>query len=113
MIWVCTVCLGLNFERFIFLDCLVALSWQDGPDLCPKKMRSADDKSPLVNKEFRISLVRSEGVETCIIRAVEIPCPTCPNWSNFIQDKLKISTYLSLDRYKCIKLIQFYISYFD
>ena len=46
-------------------------------------------------------------------RAVEIPCPTCPTWSHFIQDKLKISIYLSLDKYKCIKLIQFCISYFD
>ena len=34
--------------------------------------------------------------------AVEIPCPTCPTWSHFIQDKLKISIYLSLDKYKCI-----------
>ena len=28
------------------------------------------------------------------------------------QDKLKISIYLSLDKYKCIKKIQFCISYF-
>ena len=41
---------------------------------------------------------------TCIIfanistRAVEIPCPTCPTWSHFVQDKLKISIYLSLDK---------------
>ena len=28
-------------------------------------------------------------------------CPTCPTWSHFIQDKLKIS----IDKYKCIKLI--------
>ena len=48
-----------------------------------------------------------------IARAVEIPCPTCPTWSHFIQDKLKISIYLSLDKYKCIKLIQFCIPYFD
>ena len=40
------------------------------------------------------------------IRAVEIPCLTCPTWSYFIQDKLKISIYLSLDKYKCIKLIK-------
>ena len=33
-------------------------------------------------------------------RAVEIPCPTCPTWSHFIQDKLKISIYLSLDKCK-------------
>ena len=47
-------------------------------------------------------------------RAVEIPCSTCPNWSYFIQDKLKILIYLSLDKYKiCIKLIKFCISYFD
>ena len=46
-------------------------------------------------------------------RAVEI-CPTCPTWSHFIQDKLKISVYLSFDKYKCInKLMQFCISYFD
>ena len=32
-------------------------------------------------------------------RAVEIPCPTCPTWSHFIQDKLKIFIYLSLDKY--------------
>ena len=31
---------------------------------------------------------------------------TCPTWSHFIQDKLKISIYLSLDKYKCIKLIK-------
>ena len=36
-----------------------------------------------------------------------------PNWSHFIQDKLKISIYVSLDKYKCIKLIQLCISYFD
>ena len=46
-------------------------------------------------------------------RAVEIPCPTCPTWSHFIQDKLKISIYLSLDKYKCIKLIKVRILYFD
>ena len=28
-------------------------------------------------------------------RALEIPCPTCPTWSHFIQDKLKISIYYS------------------
>ena len=32
-------------------------------------------------------------------RAVEIPCPTCPTRSHFIQDKSKISIYLSLDKY--------------
>ena len=35
-------------------------------------------------------------------RAVEIPCLTCLTWSHFIQDKLKISIYLSLDKNKCI-----------
>ena len=45
-------------------------------------------------------------------RAVEIPCLTCPTWSHFIQDKLKILIYLSLDKCKiCIKLIKFCISY--
>ena len=42
---------------------------------------------------------------------MEIPCLTCSTWSHFIQDKLKISIYLSLDKYKCIKLIKFCISY--
>ena len=38
-----------------------------------------------------------------MLRAVEIPCST---WSHFIQDKLKISIFLSLDKCKiCIKLI--------
>ena len=32
---------------------------------------------------------------------MEIPCPT---WPHFIQEKLKISIYLSLGKYKCIKL---------
>ena len=49
-----------------------------------------------------------------VIRAVEIPCLTCPTWTHFIQDKLKISIYLSLDKCKtCRKLIKFCISYFD
>ena len=39
-----------------------------------------------------------------VVRDAEIPCPT---WSHFIQDKLKISIYLSLDKCKiCIKLIK-------
>ena len=42
-------------------------------------------------------------------RAVEIPCPTCSTWSHFIQDKLKISIYLSLDKYKCISSILYFI----
>ena len=41
-----------------------------------------------------------------LVRAVEIPCQTCLTWSHFIQDKLKISIYMSLDKYKCIKWIQ-------
>ena len=46
-------------------------------------------------------------------RAVEIPCPTCPTWSHFTHDKLKISIYFSLDKCKiCIKLLKFCISYF-
>ena len=36
---------------------------------------------------------------------MEIPCPTCPTWSHFIQDKLKISICLSLDKFKCINTI--------
>ena len=44
-------------------------------------------------------------------RAVEIPNPTCPTWPHFIQDKLKISIYLSLDKckicYKVNKILYF------
>ena len=44
---------------------------------------------------------------------MEIPSPTCPTWSHFIQDKLKISIYLSLDRckicYKVNKILYFII----
>ena len=38
--------------------------------------------------------------------------PDLSDLSHFIQDKLKISIYLSLDKYKCIKLIKVCISYF-
>ena len=34
---------------------------------------------------------------------MEIPCLT---WSHLIQDKLKNSFYLSVDKYKCIKFIK-------
>ena len=37
-------------------------------------------------------------------RAVEISCLTCPTWAHFIQDKLEISTYSSLDKFKCKKV---------
>ena len=50
------------------------------------------------------------------IRVVEIPCPTCLTWSHFIQDKLKISIYLSLDKYKCnneILYIIFLVNYYE
>ena len=44
-------------------------------------------------------------------RAVEIPCPTCLTWSHFIQYKLKISIYMSLDKckicYKVNKILYF------
>ena len=48
-----------------------------------------------------------------ITRAVEIPCLTCPTWSHFIQDKFEIYFYLSLDKYKCIKLMKYLISYYE
>ena len=32
-------------------------------------------------------------------RGEEIPCQTCPTWSQFIQDKLEISVYWSMDKY--------------
>ena len=45
---------------------------------------------------------------------MEIPYPTCPTWSRFIQDKLKISIYLSLDKCKiCIKFINYLINYYE
>ena len=37
-----------------------------------------------------IAPLKKDG-QTLLTRAVEIPCPTCPTWSHFIQDKLKIS----------------------
>ena len=53
--------------------------------------------------------VEKASTSSLLTRAVEIPCPTCPTWSHFIQDKLEISSYLSWDKYKCIKLIHFCI----
>ena len=48
---------------------------------------------------WKLKLVTPENI-------MQIPCSTCPTWSHFIQDKLKISIYLSLDKCKiCIKLI--------
>ena len=42
---------------------------------------------------------------------MEILCPTCRTWSHFIQDKLKILIYLSLDKckicYKVNKILYF------
>ena len=66
--------------------------------------------------ETTLALLNYQKVQ--LIRAVEIPCPTCPTWSHFTLDKLKISIYLSLDKYKnCIKLINFVfhilINYYD
>ena len=45
-------------------------------------------------------------------RAVEIPSMTCPVWSHFRQNKIEISIYLSLDKYKYIVNTILY-SYFD
>ena len=36
---------------------------------------------------------------------MEIPCPACPTWSHFIQDKLEISIYFVLGQ--VFKFIQF------
>ena len=36
-------------------------------------------------------------ISQLLSRAVEIPWPTCPTWSHFIQDKLEISIYLPWD----------------
>ena len=55
------------------------------------------------------SAMKRETADSDLVsRAVEIPCPACPTWSHFIQDKLKISLYLSLNKCKiCIKFINF------
>ena len=54
-------------------------------------------------KNFKMAAQRKEN--KILVRDVEIPCLTCPTWSHFIQDKLKISIYLALDKCKiCIKL---------
>ena len=64
-------------------------------------------------KHFLLHAIFIPNIWISSIRALELPCLTCLTWSHFIQDKLKISIYLSLDKYKCIKWIQFCISYFD
>ena len=67
------------------------------------------------NDEIKIALVAEGGIELvlsamthhqvgcfylyCSHRDVKIPCPTCPTWSKYIQDKLKISIYSSWDKY--------------
>ena len=56
-----------------------------------------------------LDLTDSWDVLTENCRAVEIPCPTCLTWSHFTLDKLKISIYLSLDKYKCINNSVFHI----
>ena len=33
-------------------------------------------------------------------RTVEIPCRTCPTWSQFVQGRLGVCIYMSLDKYK-------------
>ena len=45
---------------------------------------------------------------TCV-RAVEIPCLTCPTWSHFIQDKLKIYLLVLglVQMYKVNKILYF------
>ena len=54
------------------------------------------------------SISRRRGLLDPVDRALEISCPTCLTRSHFIQDKLKISLYLSLDKCKiCIKLMNF------
>ena len=46
--------------------------------------------------------------DTCC-RAVEIPCPTCPTRSHFIQDKSKISIYLSMYKVNTILYFIFWL----
>ena len=61
---------------------------------------SANDLSITRTINLRVRFRSNNGFAYNLLnRAVEMPCPTCPTWSHFIQDKLKISIYLSLDKY--------------
>ena len=65
------------------------------------------------DKRKNVLEILNKHIQVPVVRDMEIPCPTCLTWSHFIQDKLKISIYLSLDKCKiCIKLIKICISYF-
>ena len=73
----------------------------------PNKLLKGDFVKVFKEYKLMINIDKHAQIELQILytevmnidRAVEIPCPT---WSHFIQDKLKISIYLSLDKYKCI-----------
>ena len=54
-------------------------------------------------------LLKPTSLGECHSRGVEIPCLTCPTWSQFIQGKSEISMYLSWDKYNR-KLLQYCIS---
>ena len=96
---VITVWLFLCFFKFVFTSLVHIITWQP----IGKYWWN------FINSLYMLIFKKSSH-----IRAVEIPCPTCPTWSHFIQDKLKFSIYLSLDKYKIwIKLMKFCISYFD
>ena len=72
-------------------------------------------KSSSSSSSCSSSSLASDSVSSSFLkllhRAVEIPCPTCPTWSHFIQDKLKISIYLSSNKckffYKVNKILYF------
>ena len=67
--------------------------------------RTHTDSESIRSTTIHPSADRPVKILNTVNRAVEILCPTCPTWSHFIQDKLKIAIYLSLDKYKCINLL--------
>ena len=67
---------------------------------------SANDLSITRTINLRVRFRSNNGFAYNLLnRAVEMPCPTCPTWSHFIQDKLKISIYLSLDKYTKVNTV--------
>ena len=80
-------------------DELITKVKKDKDELIDKEVAGDGDEDLPKTKTGRLPLNGSIPTKV-VCRAVEIPCPTCPTWSHFIQDKLKISIYLSLDKCK-------------
>ena len=84
------------------LETEVASSYSMGKKNKHKLRKSKENEASDSSEDVTGKISRFPLLNLTRTRAVEIPCPTCPTWSHFIQDKLKISIYLSLDKYKCI-----------